>query len=877
MLSQLGAALADRYAIDREIGAGGMATVYLARDLRHDRPVAVKVLNPELAAVLGGERFLAEIRVTANLQHPNLLPLFDSGEVRGLLYYVMPFVDGESLRARLEREKQLPVDEAVRIATAVGHALAYAHAHGVIHRDLKPENILLQAGQPVVADFGIALAVSNAGGNRITQTGLSLGTPQYMSPEQATGDRGIDARTDVYSLGAVTYEMLTGDPPHTGSTAQAIIARVLTETPRPIRAARPAVPEHVDATVARALEKLPADRFVTAAEFADALKWPGLTRTPGTARQAAVPAGRGFSSRRVQLLAAGLVTMAAVAFGISGWLRTSASRPEPVVRSILRLPDEARAEARQSGSPLALSPDGSVLVYAGKRQLFVRRLDQMDVVPLPNTLGAEQPFFSPDGQHVGFVADGTLKRVPLAGGPAATICAVPQMQGATWGDGDEIVFASGAGLGGSLFKVSASGGTPELIFDDSTRTRLFRWPDFLPGGNRVLVSVGTALDYQSGVFDIRTRRLELIPGTASNPRYVEPGSLLSVSVEGAVMAVPFDARTGRTTGPPVPLLEGVGLGLAGAAKLAVSRNGWAVYVEASTRQRRLTMVDRRGIASPVAAEPQAYSDPRISPNGRDVVVTVLRPGGGLAGDIWVLNLSRATRSRVTFEGSDQFPDWSGDGQRVVYNTLRGANGVYWKPVGGGSAEQLADNAGKQIFEAIVTHDARRVIYRVGGIPGDLYFVHRDSLGERHPLLTSRFDERSPAVSPDDRWLAYVSDETGRDEVYVQPFPNGGGRWVISAAGGIEPRWSRNGRELFYRNADTVIAVQVRADSTFTVGGRSALFTASYYQTGRHATYDVHPDGEHFIFVAGTGDDTSELMLIQNVMAAARSRGETPKR
>jgi len=343
------------------------------------------------------------------------------------------------------------------------------------------------------------------------------------------------------------------------------------------------------------------------------------------------------------------------------------------------------------------------------------------------------------------------------------------------------------------------------------------------------------------------------------------------------MAAPFDARTGRTTGPPVPVLEGVSQGLSGAGKLAVSRNGWAVYVEASTRQRRLTLVDRRGIASPIAAEPQAYSDPRISPNGRDVVVTVLRPGGGLAGDIWVLNLARATRSRVTFEGLDQFPDWSDDGQRVVYNTLRGGNGVYWKPVGGGSSELLADSGGKQIFEAIVTHDARRVIYRVGGIPGDLYFVHRDSLGERHPLLTSRFDERSPAVSPDDRWLAYVSDETGRDEVYVQPFPNGGGRWVISAAGGIEPRWSRNGRELFYRNADTVIAVQVRADSTFTVGGRSALFTASYYQTGRHATYDVHPDGEHFIFVAGTGDDTSELMLIQNVMAAARSRGETSKR
>src|SRR5512138_3103840 len=260
-LGSLKTALSDRYRVERQIGVGGMATVYLARDIRHDRHVALKLLNPELGAVLGVERFLAEIRVTANLQHPNLLPLFDSGEADGLLYYVMPFVEGESLRSRLEREKQLPVDEAVRMSVAIANALDYAHSHGVIHRDLKPENILLQSNQPVIADFGIALAVSKAGGNRITQTGLSLGTPQYMSPEQATGDRVIDGRTDIYSLGALTYEMLSGEPPHIGHTSQAIIARLLTDRPRSVRASRSAVPEYVDAAVARALEKLPADRF----------------------------------------------------------------------------------------------------------------------------------------------------------------------------------------------------------------------------------------------------------------------------------------------------------------------------------------------------------------------------------------------------------------------------------------------------------------------------------------------------------------------------------------------------------------------------------------------------------------------------------------
>ena len=256
----LGNALAGRYELQREIGRGGMATVYLARDVRHARLVALKLLDPELGALLGADRFLSEIRVTANLQHPNLLPLFDSGEANGLLFYIMPFVDGESLRTRLDRERQLPVDEAIRIAVAIASALDYAHRHGVIHRDLKPENVLLHDGQPLVADFGIALALSRAGGTRLTQTGLSLGTPQYMSPEQATGDRTTDARTDIYALGAVLYEMLTGDPPHSGSNAQAIIAKVLTEKAPHARLARESVPEHVDAAIERALAQLPADR-----------------------------------------------------------------------------------------------------------------------------------------------------------------------------------------------------------------------------------------------------------------------------------------------------------------------------------------------------------------------------------------------------------------------------------------------------------------------------------------------------------------------------------------------------------------------------------------------------------------------------------------
>jgi len=322
-IARLTAALLGRYELEREIGAGGMATVYLARDLKHNRRVAVKLLKPELGLALGPERFLAEIQVTANLQHPNLLPLFDSGEADGLLYYVMPYIDGETIRHRLDREKQLPVDEALAIVIAVASALEYAHAHGVVHRDLKPENILLQAGQPIVADFGIALAVSNAGGGqRSTQPGISLGTPQYMSPEQATGDRVIDARTDIFSLAAVLYEMLTGEPPHAGPTAQATIAKLLTEEARSVAALRRAVPEHVDDAVLRALQKLPADRFTSARSFSDALQG----KTPVTRPRAAVPR---TPRRNIRIVAAGSIVGAlVVAAGVFGAWRAARSSTE---------------------------------------------------------------------------------------------------------------------------------------------------------------------------------------------------------------------------------------------------------------------------------------------------------------------------------------------------------------------------------------------------------------------------------------------------------------------------------------------------------------------------------------------------------------------
>src|SRR5688572_29736606 len=374
-LVSLQTALSHRYRVERQIGVGGMATVYLARDLRHDRNVALKLLKPELGAVLGVERFLSEIRVTANLQHPHLLPLFDSGEADGLLYYVMPFVEGESLRGRLDREKQLPVNEAIRITIAVAGALDYAHRHNVVHRDLKPENILLQDGQPVVSDFGIALAVTNAGGTRVTQTGLSLGTPQYMSPEQATGDRVIDARSDIYSLAAVLYEMLIGEPPHTGATIQAIIARVLTDRPRSVRATRDLVPENVDAAIQRALAKLPADRFASAKEFADALQDARYTLPVSATSHQEIARASGSVSRGKTYAPWAVAAAASIIALVSLTSKSQPSIDPPTpARFEITLPDNVVYTANAAG--MTISRDGTqiaLIVRRGGMQMIAVR------------------------------------------------------------------------------------------------------------------------------------------------------------------------------------------------------------------------------------------------------------------------------------------------------------------------------------------------------------------------------------------------------------------------------------------------------------------------------------------------------------------------
>jgi serine/threonine-protein kinase len=844
VFDRLKSALADRYAIERELGSGGMATVYLAEDLKHERQVALKVMRPELSAILGGERFLREIRIAAKLNHPHILALYDSGEADGFLYYVMPHVEGESLRSKLTREKQLPLDEAITITQQVAAALDYAHQEGVIHRDIKPENILIQRGEALVADFGIALAVSTAAGTRLTDTGLSLGTPEYMSPEQATGEREITARSDVYSLGSVVYEMLVGEPPHTGNTVQAIIAKVVSVEPQPISRVRRTVPSNVDAAVQCALAKVPADRFGSGAEFTDALTDPAFTlATVAGAAAAALSAG---PWRRIALAAIAVAAVLAVST-VWGWLRPGPEPANPVIRYALALPEEEEL-LDVFGTSVALSPDGSRLVYVGPgdqgTQLWIRQRDQLHGSPLPGTEAAWQPFFSPDGRRVAFVTeDRQLKVVSLTGEPPLTLVEsdLDPVSGA-WGVDGYVYF--GSLPRGRLMRVSATGsGVPEpLPTLDAT------------GERRVLVQ---------GVF----------------ARYAASGHLVYVRYDGALLAAPFDQDKLVLTGPPVALLGEIAV--RNGPDVALSQTGRLIYVPGTTGgSADVVWVDRNGTAEPLDPSWRgSFVGLALSPDETRLAVSIGQ--SNVAEQLWIKQLPRGPLSLLTFQGDlNRRPAWTRDGRAVTFVSDRGENrDLYVKRADGSAgAEVLLDDA-RPLDEGFYSPDGEWLVYRLGygqstGVR-DLFAIRPGIDSVATPLVPTGFDEYSPALSPDGQWLAYVSDESGRREVYVQPFPNAGeAKWQVSTTGGNEPVWAHSGRELFYKSgSNELISAEVLPGTTFVVGEQRALFsTAAYQSENFHQAYDVTADDQRFVMVrvAITGEEGG-LIVVENFFEELRAK------
>jgi Tol biopolymer transport system component len=883
-IARLGTALAERYTIERELGMGGMAMVYLAQDLRHQRKVALKVLRPELASILGAERFLTEIRTTANLQHPHILSLYDSGEADGLVFYVMPFVEGESVRDRLVREKQLPVDEAVKIAREVAGALDYAHRHGVVHRDIKPENILLHDGQAMVADFGIALAASSAGGSRMTETGMSLGTPHYMAPEQAMGEREITPKADIYALGCVLYEMLAGEPPFTGPTAQAIIARVMTEQPRSLTLQRHTIPPHLEAVVGRALEKLPADRFTSAAQFAEALAGQGppmtVTRAMGAA---ASPAGAQW--RRRFFIAAGLA-VAATLVAAWGWARnrqtTSPSWTYITLGDSLTLSGVLPA--------LALSPDGATLVVRDNVQngrLWLKRRGELNAVPIAGTERASSPIFSPDGEWIAFIADGHLKKVRTGGGAAITVAdsaaSINGFGGAAWLDDGTLVYVPPTLAG--LRRVSAAGGASTVVLDDSLLRGLgASSPTPLPGARGVLF-----LECSSGcvtmgihVLDLRTHTQKLLFADVAAAWYLPDGHLLYVRRDGVAQVAPFDLKRLEVTGSSVPVLEGVLVGGGSFPQLTWSPSGSLVYMSGGAGSTDNLMVRARpgGVAQPIDSSwVGAFASPSLSPDGRRLAVGVGSTVGSL--NIWLKQLDRGPFTRLTFGGQDRRPTWSPDGRLVAFIRDSGSTSIVFahQADGSGSDRRLA-KLDRQVQEVEWTRDGRWLVLRTdngAAGAGDIVGVRTSGDSTPVPLVHSAYTELHPAVSPDARWLAYTSNESGSNEVYVRPFPNSdGARWQVSNGGGTEPRWSVDGRELYFIGGERLMAAHVTSSgSGFAVAdARPVMSVTGFILDGFHQSYTVGRDGS-FIFGAArqsaAGTHAPQLVRVDNWFRDVRAK------
>jgi serine/threonine-protein kinase len=881
-LVSLQSALAGRYTIERELGAGGMATVYLAQDVRHDRKVAVKVLRPELAAVIGAERFLTEIKTTANLQHPHILPLHDSGEADSFLFYVMPFVEGDTLRDRLTREKQLPVADAVRIATEVAEALDYAHRQEVIHRDIKPENILLHDGRAMVADFGIALAVTEAGGTRMTETGMSLGTPHYMSPEQAMGEREITAKSDVYALGCVLYEMLTGEPPFTGPTAQAVVARVMTETPRSVAVQRHTVEPHVVAAVEQALEKLPADRFASAADLASALRdGTGVTRSSSHHHRAPTAA---IASHRLPI-ALGSVAVVALALAVWGWLHTPDQMSPTPVRFTAAIPEHARVRTLGWQSALAIAPDGRSLVFVGRAeqesQLYRRDLADLSVEAIPHTEGALGPFFSPDGRWVAFRKGNLLQKVDMHGGRAITITALEGsvvMSGTTWSSSDTIYY--GHEISRGLFKVAASGqGDPIEVFPTGEDQWLW-WPSFLPGERWLLATRTSSATSSSSIvaLSIETGEVRPLVESASWARYLDDGFMLVRLMSGAVMLAPIDVSDPRVTGPQVPIRDDLSATTGRAPQLSWAANGTAFFLLGGSEQHTIVLVDREGRETALIDEIGPYRDPRWSPDGERLAFRLGTSGGEEEeGDLWIYHVPTETLSRLTFESDNLYPVWSRDGSRIIFTSRRdGIAAMWWKASDAtDEAERLLEGNDVR-FPGSVTPDGRTLLYReIAANSGfDIYALSLDGDQQPDSILVTQFDEGSPMISPDGTWLAYMSNESGRNEVYLRRYPDGGARWRISHEGGTEPMWHPEGRELFYRDGPTLWSARLQLGETAVVTRRDSLFDGAFYTNIRWPEYDVTPDGDHFVMIKRTGQAQEPVVAlgwVQEVIGQAQEQ------
>ena len=886
------------YEILSAIGAGGMGEVYRARDTRLDRIVAIKVLPTHLADKPDlRERFEREARTIASLNHPHICTLHDVGHQDGTDYLVMEYLEGETLAERLKKGP-LPLDQVLQYAIEISDALDKAHRKGITHRDLKPGNIMLTKSGTKLLDFGLAklrqdaapgsplsqLPTANEG---ITAQGTILGTLQYMAPEQLEGGE-VDARTDIFAFGAVVYEMVAGKKAFEGKSQASVISAIMSSEPQPISTLQPMTPPQLDRVVKKCLAKEPEKRWQDASDLCDELKWIAEGGSQVTLAPTASAKGIRALSRQSLIFGLCALVLGLAIAGLAVWsLKPSPiPPPKPVSRFTITLPPGQQLAGLDFGHALAISPDGTHLAYiatqGGIQQLYLRAMDSLDAKPLPGTERAFSPFFSPDGKWIGFSADGKLMKVSVDGGVPLTVCDAPSVTGVSWGDDDRIVFARQFGVFG-LSQISAAGGKPQALTtkDPAKEEEAHLLPELLPGGKAVLFTEFSGIldDAQIVAQRLDTGERRVLVRGGTDAHYLPTGHLVYAGA-GALMAVPFDPSRLQVTGNPISIADGISLRAYGVAQVGISNTGSLVYVSGGIQgtELKLVWVDRKGAEQPLAAPPRAYQSPRLSPDGQRIAVVI----HGANDDIWVYDIPRQTFTRLTFAGQNLSPLWTRDGRRIIFRSSPTGSdrlNLFWKSAdGSGEAERLTVSDYGQAPSSLSPDGQVLVFDQLDPTTNwDLWMLPLTGDRKPRPFLQTPRNEWFTDLSPDGHWLAYASDESGQQEIYVRPFPTGGGKWQISTEGGIRPLWTRNG-ELVYRNGDNMMAVSIATHPTLSVGTPRLLFERHYEGLGVY--YDVTPDGQRFLMLKAseqTEAAQTQVNVVQNWFEELKQKVPTGKK
>jgi eukaryotic-like serine/threonine-protein kinase len=889
------------YEITAPLGSGGMGEVYRARDTRLERTVAIKILPVQFSSdPIRKQRFEREAKTISSLNHPHICVLHDVGSQNGIEYLVMECVEGETLAKRLEKGA-LPQEQVLKFGAQVADALDKAHRSGVVHRDLKPGNIMLTKSGVKLLDFGLAkpvaamaslatVTVTAAKRSPATEQGTVVGTVQYMSPEQIEG-KELDGRSDIFSLGAVLYEMLTGQKTFDGKSQLSVASAILEKEPAPISTVKPMPPPALDHALRRCLAKDPDDRWQTARDIAIELKW--IADSDPSPSAAAPFMKRASSRERILTIALVLAAGAAITLGI---LYLKRPVPDsPVTRAYIKAEEGSGFIFSGDQKGFAISPDGLNLAYVAsttspdsKSALWLRPMDSLRARLLPGTEAAGFPFWSPDSRYIGFFAGGKLKKIDTQGGPPAIICDAADGRGGSWNQQGDIVFTPT--VNSPIYRVSASGGLIAQLTaqNPSNNETTHRWPSFLPDGRHYIFLAGSTFTPSESATNsvvmgsLDSKETKLLFHTHYQAAYAS-GHMLFLR-QSSLMAQPFDTKRLELTGDAVPIAEQVLEDSSIAhAWFSPSANGLLLYAEGAAKNRQLVWFDRTGKQIGAVPGDDAYAGIGLSRDGKKLVYYL----DGTGFDVWDFDIARGVKTPLTFGASsgqgNLYPVWSPDGKYVAYTSYRnGKYGLYQKSADGSGGETLllegidhfrVPTSWSTDGKFLVYHEAVPGGTYANGVPGGWSIWVLPLFGDHkaYPFIQSNFSAREANFSPDGKWLAYCSNESGEYRIYVVPFPGPGGKWQVSFGDGRGPLWRRDGKEIFYLSADNkLMAVKVETSGgTFAAGGAHVLFDSHSY--GVFGRYDASADGLRFVVVYEGNRPSSTLTSVVNWTAELRKK------